>query len=629
MRSAIIVGGFTLLVLFNSALAQEYPVSGFSFQYGNPRPGLPELEPISTLEVQLDRRDGVWVEAAADTGQPVQLGAIPPGSVFDGSGLNAVMNRVVRHFNDQGVMAVYVAPAEGQINPRNARDLRRDTQLLELTVWVGRVAEARTVARGYRFLKADTLNRPQHNRIIEKAPVVAADAQAEQAGLLVEQPINEYLMRLNRHPGRRVDLAISSGDQAGDLVVDFLVNEQKPWLFYAQVSNTGPESTGEWRARTGFVHYQITNADDILTLDFISDLKDTMAATASYSRPFIYPDYLGMRLRASWTDYTAAELAGGLVDYMGTTYAGGIEFYYRPFFWRNFSFEFNAGVKYQNISVASETVEERETITDASGDLILPYVGASIMRRERTYGVSASLQFETNVSSVDDTALNQLGRVNVDEGFMILSGGVQASVFLEPLFLRSRWGDPDAWQRSRLAHEVRFMLGGQYGFDKRMFAQTEYIIGGLDRVRGYPESIGAADSGFQASLEYAFHVPRALKPISVIRREAMESGDVAPPIREPFLGRYNLRPPDVFALPDWDLVLKAFLDVGATYVNDADFNESDFELMSAGIGIEVQLSSMFSIQVDWGTVLQALERGGEVLVDSGDNRLHVRAQISW
>ncbi len=619
----------TILFVFSGALvAQEYPVSGFTLSYGNPRPGLPDLGDLRSLEIKLDRSGDTWTAPSSENSPTVRLGSVPGGAKFDGAGLNAVMTQIVKYYNDQGIMAVYVVPAEGQINPRSGRDLRRDETGLSLNIWIGRIAETRTVARGERFLKSDTINLPQHKRILDKAPINKADENGDQPSVLVLGPVNEYLERLNRHPGRRVDLAVSAAEQPGDLIVDLLVNEQKPWYVYGQLSNTGPESTGEWRARAGFIHYQITNSDDILSVDVLSDFKDTLGATMGYSRPFVYPDILIFRFNGSYIDYTAAELAEGTIDYLGTTYTAGLELAYRPFYWKKFSFEFFGGVKYQDFSVTSQTTEENFVVTDGAGDLLLPYVGVSIARREQTHGYSAMIQYEMNTSSVDEENRSQLGRVNVDEDFSILSASFKGTWFLEPIFKRKRWGNPENWKDSTLAHEVRVSISGQYGFSKRLFAQSELVLGGMDRVRGYPESSRAGDSGFMASFEYAYHIPRALKPETVIQREAAQAGQQPVDI-QPFLGRFKTRPPDIFALPDWDFVVKAFFDIGSTTVNEAGFNESDADLMSVGIGFELQLASTAAIRVDWGTVLEALERGGEIDVDSGSNRIHVRAQVTW
>lgn len=619
----------TILLVFSGALiAQDYPVSGFNLSYGNPRPGLPSLSDLNSLEIQLERKGDTWTAASGENSPTIRLGSIPSGAKFDGAGLNSIMTQIVRYYNEQGIMAVYVVPVEGQINPRSGRDLRRDETGLDLNIWIGKIAETRTVARGERFLKSDTINLGQHERIIERAPINKVDDNGDQPAMLVLDPINQYLERLNRHPGRRVDLAVSAAEKPGELIVDLLVSEQKPWYVYGQLSNTGPKSTGEWRARGGFIHYQITNSDDILSVDVLSDFKDTLGATMAYSRPFVYPDILTLRLNGSYIDYTAAELAEGTIDYLGTTYTAGMELAYRPFYWKKFSFEFFGGLKYQDFTVSSQTTDENFIVTDGAGSLLLPYIGFSIARREKTHGYSAMVQYEINTSSVDEENRSQLGRVNVDEDFSILSASFKGTWFLEPIFKRKRWGNPENWKDSTLAHELRVNVSGQYGFDKRLFAQSELVLGGMDRVRGYPESSRAGDSGFMASLEYAYHIPRALKPETVIQREAAEAGQQPVDI-QPFLGRFKTRPPDIFALPDWDFVLKAFFDIGSTSVNEAGFNESDADLMSVGIGLEVQLASTAAIRVDWGTVLEELERGGEIDVESGSNRVHIRAQFTW
>lgn len=70
------------------------------------------------------------------------------------------------------------------------------------------------------------------------------------------------MRRLNRHPGR-VDPVVTPGSGPGLVGIDYIVNEVKPWLILGEVSNTGTEETDEWRYRIGFLHTQLTGADDI------------------------------------------------------------------------------------------------------------------------------------------------------------------------------------------------------------------------------------------------------------------------------------------------------------------------------------------------------------------------------
>jgi hemolysin activation/secretion protein len=607
-------------------LAEEYVVDEFRFSYGNPRSGLPELAQLGALEVNLQQVDGVWSKSASGEGQTVRLSALPSGAVFDGDGLNAVMAEVVRFYKQQDFMGVFVVPAEGQIDARTGRDLRRGSGVLDLAVWVGKISELRTVARGTRFFTDDSINRPQHRRISENSPLAAALSGEEPSQALYKIPISDYLTRLNRHPGRRVDLAISAGENPGDIIADMIVNEQKPWFVYGQIANTGPESTGEWRGRVGAVHYQITNADDILTADVISDFKDTYAASISYSRPLVYPDRLGFRISGRWTDYTAADFGGTSLDYSGTTYSLDAELYANPLVWRKITVELTAGVRYQDISTSSVLNLDGEslTVTDANGELILPFVGLSLFRSERAFAFEGGLRLEANVNSIDEDQIDGLGRLFADDDFVILTGGLQGRFFLDPILGRKARGPGDEWKNAQLAHEIRLRLNGQYAFGNRVFAQTQFVTGGMDRVRGYPESIAAGDNGIQGSIEYAFHIPRAFKPLSEISTSTGEEAS-RPMLTSPFLGRYNLRPPSLYSLPDWDFVLKAFLDAGSTYVNGTRDNSEDEELAAAGIGVELQLSSMASLEVDWGMALTDTDDGTE----SGDTRIHLRAQLTW
>src|SRR5208337_91005 len=100
-----------------------------------------------------------------------------------------------------------------------------------------------------------------------------------------EKQVNDYVDRLNRQPGRRVDVAISAADQPDQYTLDYLVNEIKPWYVYAQVSNTGTALTNTWRERFGLVDNQLSGNDDILNLDALTDFNESTNATGSYEFP--------------------------------------------------------------------------------------------------------------------------------------------------------------------------------------------------------------------------------------------------------------------------------------------------------------------------------------------------------
>ena len=63
--------------------------------------------------------------------------------------------------------------------------------------------------------------------------------------------------------------------------------EAKPWFAYFQSSNTGTEQTATWQQRIGFSHRQLTNRDDILSIEYMNAGIDRVHAVhASYQAPW-------------------------------------------------------------------------------------------------------------------------------------------------------------------------------------------------------------------------------------------------------------------------------------------------------------------------------------------------------
>jgi hemolysin activation/secretion protein len=76
-----------------------------------------------------------------------------------------------------------------------------------------------------------------------------------------------------------------------------------------------------------------------------------------------------------------------------------------------------------------------------------------------------------------------------------------------------------------------------------------------------------------------------------------------------------------YGTPDWDLILRAFVDAGCAMSNNGeDFFEDDATLVGAGIGAEFLFKRNFSARVDWGVALKDLPERG---VDAGSNRFHL------
>lgn len=610
-------------------------VGALDVRYGLEHPGLPPVETLLAASARLQQvAGGVW---AAGGPTDVAVGSLPTGAQVDASAVSEIAQALVRHLNAQGIFGVWVAPEGVEIRGGALVDLRPvGERALRFAVWASQVAEVRTLARGSRFAPEESINNPKHAWILENSPLAAGGAG--EGDLFLRQPLERYLRGLSYHPGRRVEASIASSGEPGKVVLDYLVLETRAWQVYAQVSNTGTESSGEWRTRVGFQHNQLTSNDDILNVDLVSTFEfDTYAGFVSYQIPLVRPDTLRARVYVSAGDFASSSGEFQDLRFTGDNYLVGGELLYRTPIWANWTFNANAGVTFTNYSVASglPTV----TLSEGSSDFLTPFLGVGIGRDDGWWHTSFGLRLEHAVDGVANEdpirGINALGRIDADASWTALRWSAAAGVYLDELFAD---GAP-----SNLAHEVSLRMRGRFLLDgSRVISQEQDLLGGAFTVRGYPESVVGADESFVASLEYAFHLPRTLAV-----------GD-----RSTLFGRpMAWRPPAAQRRPDWDLIFRTFADYGYRWVGDPPslvggveteraLADTDLDLFGAGAGIELQILQNLSIRCDVGIALNDIQEesstdtsvpgavGSSVpevpaLAQSGDVRAHVIVSISW
>ena len=224
---------------------------------------------------------------------------------------------------------------------------------------------------------------------------------------------------------------------------------------------------------------------------------------------------------------------------------------------------------------------------------------------------SLTLQFRSNTSAIEPRAGGALGRTDPSRNPLVLQFEAAQSAYLETLL------DPEGFAsgKSTLANEIYVKaIHGQYAFNYRLFPQAEDVAGGFYSVRGYPESIVAGDSVAVATAEYRFHFPRIL-PVQ------------SDPSKTPFLWDKSFRfaPSQTYGHPDWDLIARAFVDVGEVINNDRQTFEFNSTLVGTGVGIELQYKQHFNFRVDWGVALTDVPG----MVEVGENRFHISATILY
>lgn len=582
-----------------AAMRNTYRINDFDFTYFTERndqlPSLVHLEENASVKLSLG---GDVVDVGA---QSVRLQDLPDGQ-YTLAALKAIADSVVQYYNSQGYYAVKVGWSPEQIDPNTQEDLRAEgDEKFTFIVVVPRITDVRTLAFGDRIAAVRRTGAQEHSRILQNSPLRASAAGSDT--YFQKQELDDYVFRLNRHPGRRVDVAVSGGAEPGDLTLDYLVSENRPWYMYAQVSNTGTESTNEWRERFGFTHNQLTGRDDIFSIDYsTAGFEDSHSVTASYDFPIVGSYDLRSRLYASWSNFTASDV--GLVDqeFEGTEWSGGGELAWNFFQKRDAFLDLIGGLRYQNVEI--DNTVDSISVSQGRAEFWQPYVGLRYQRITETANTFGSVTLNYGWTPADQEELDAL-RQSSDDTFWTLNAVASHSFYLEPIVDRR---DFEAG-RSTLAHEVYLSARGQYAFDRRLIPQIEETAGGLYSVRGYPESITAGDNVLIASAEYRFHLPRALAP---------------QPGSSSIFGRpFRWRPQDPYSRPDWDLIFRPFIDYARVTNSDRLPFENDNTLIGTGVGVELQVLNNFNARFDWGFALTDVDSGSNDDVEAGDNRLSV------
>lgn len=600
-----------------------YPVTELRFAYPFPHDELPDASFYERVVVLLSpTSDGYIAPLAGAPTEAVRLGSFDGtrSRVIYGSAL-ASINQGIRDAleREYGLIGHLVTPDASEIAYRTTREDQRAPGDTELTIliWRAAVGQVRTVAAGDRIAEKplegedavgpgdieSNVNHPAHQRLRDRVRVNEGD-------LLTRQSLDEEIARLNRHPGRSVEAAVAPGDEPGEVVLDLLINEPRPWSAYMQASNTGTDSTDEWQYRMGYVNYQVSGRDDVLRLDYITaGFDESHALLGSYSFD------LGPNARATlsgrWNEYTASDVGLGFENFKGEGWSVGGEVAFNVHQKGDRFLDVITGLRYESINV-----ENRAFLIQGSDDFLLPYVG---VRWERSTPIKRTFfesTFEWNMPTVADTDpidIQTLGRFGVDEDFFLFKTAWSHSRFLEPLLdPRGFRGDKGA-DRMTLAHELAVSIRGQYSFGARLVPNFEMVAGGFSSVRGYPESVAVGDDVVIASAEYRFHLGRA--------------GSISPEPANLFGRPFRANRTRPYGGADWDVILKGFIDAARVSQNNAPFFERQETLVGVGVGVETRLKRNLTMRLDYGMALTPIGVGASRAVDVGDTRLNFSATV--
>jgi hemolysin activation/secretion protein len=590
-----------------------YRVTRLLVTYASPDRSLPPLEELVNRPVDLGVTDRGYVGPGMG-GTPVRLSVMEfnaqGGGTLEWSAIQAFAGALVKAVNEAGFSVLFVAPSSDQIDQQR-NDVRGGRTELNLFVYTGRIEEVRSVSMGQVGAEG-AVNRdaPLDRRVRDNSPLQVGDAARQDL-------LEDYLYRLNRHPGRKVTASLGRADTVSPnrVVLDYQITEVKPWTIFAQVSNTGTESTSRWRQTFGLVHNQLTGEDDILGINYTTaSFSKFHAVQASYDRPVI-GDVLRLRPFFSYGNYRASDVGQIGQDFSGENWGGGAEVAFNVAQWGPIFLDLTAGLRVQRDRVTNRLLGQTGSAT-----FVLPSAGFRLERYTPAASSLVIVGIEGNVTSPSVTSLTNLGRGNPARSFIITRVNAEQSLYLEPLL-------GEKIMPRTLAHEVAISFRAQIS-DYRLPPSFQAVAGGAYSVRGYRESVVAGDSLFVGTLEYRFHVPRALP---VFDPEAMSAEYEGGPRQQMLFGSpFRIQPTQDYGITDWDFILKAFVDVGRT-LNARKLNfESNQTLVGLGLGAELQVGRNLSIRLDWGVAVDSLRDFlGNQIVRSGSNRLHLTATLAY
>ena len=585
-----------------------YPVSNFELRYLHKKHRQhPKRSVLLELPIALGRTSTGFV--APRQGVPpvtITLDDFEQGPVetFYATAVQTILEHLRDELTRRNLLGVYVAPDPRDIDSAG-RDLRPAGQTrLRILITTAIVTDLRTIASGDRIKTDQRIDNPVYDWMLQRSPIQpGAEDPEKRRDLLRRDKLDDYVYYLSRHPGRRVDVALSPADEIGGVTLDYLVTENRPLSVYSQTSNTGTSQTDTLRQRIGLVNNQLTNNDDILLFDYMTSFDAVNALTASYEAPIPGTERVRWRAYGGWNEFTAREVGVFLDIFEGQSWVVGGEVLYNFYQDRNLFLDLLIGARLQHIHV-----DNLVAATTGEEDFFLPHIGVRLDWREKWYRTWGTVRGEWNAGNVtrlDAAELTRLGRLLPDSDFGLLRWDVRSEVFLEPLLNRAAWDDPTTPGSSTLAHELALAFRGQWAAGNRLVPQFEQVIGGLYTVRGYEQSILAGDSVLVFNAEYRFHLSRAL--------------GIQPVTAELFGEPFRFVPQAVYGSSDWDLILRGFFDIGRTFISSKLPFETEATLMGTGLGVQFQFKRNLDFRVDWGIALKDVPDRG---VKAGSSQVY-------
>ena len=561
---------------------------------------LPTDSTLMQTSVKLYQKDNVYSGSADSKGAEITVTleelSTRTGSLTDSARVS-IQNAVVANMNTKGIggVACLIEPAA---NAQGTNTMK---------VVAAQFGGVRTIASGVRAGETgQSINDANQQRIKDESPLKEGD-------VMKKEVLEDYLYSLSRFPGRTVSAAVSNEPSSAQVVLDYYVQEKKVFDVYAGVSNTGTTETSKFQYRVGLLATQLTNNDDILSIDYQnSNFQDTQSVNSYYDARVGTMKDLRWRLTGQWGQYYSSDLGLAAQDFSGNNWGVQGELIWTFLQKGNSFLDVDAGVK-----TWGATTENTLLQTNGSATFVTLSAMFNVLSTGDTWAFQGSFGGMYTTTDASQQSLDELGRTDTSKAFSTINGSVYGSFYLDP-FLDSSWSNSQSLYKP-LIHEIFGSVRGQYAFDYRLTPLSQYTMGGLYTVRGFAQSLTAGDNALVGTIEYRMHLPRMFTP-------TVPTGSF-PSASKPFKWA-----PDssTGAAPDWDLVFSTFFDAGTVSSNQAYEFEVNTPMYSAGVGLDLNVLTNISVGLDWAWALNSIESTtANVNVESGSSQFWFTATLVY
>ncbi len=384
--------------------------------------------------------------------------------------------------------------------------------------------------------------------------------------------VSASLRLANESPAKQVQMKLESADD-NDEAVDALVtvSESTPWRVSLNVDNSGTGPTGKTHVGTVLQHANLWGRDHVASLQYTTTAEQP-SKVAVWGAGYHVPLYeLGdaVDLYASYSNIDSGSVTAGLFN-LAVSGKGSV-----------------AGVRYNHILARRGERDSRIV-----GGLEVKAYKNSVLYAGENFGSDVTVR----PLSIGYVASLPLQAGSVDASLTLVRNVPGGSRGGDADFARARTGADPGYALLRFAGayaralprdwQLRLLINGQLT-GAALVPGEQFGAGGGSSVRGLEERALATDSGVLLNAE--------------------------------------LYSPALCASANWQCRVLVFTDAAHGRRHHALAGELDSaSVASAGVGVRLAMGQSFSLQADYGHVLND---GG--IAGAGANKLHVRVGLSY